>query len=150
MRNILIALNIFLTSFSAFGGPFLNSSAFTLLEEVLVEKEVISIKSNFYSSPLKSVKIIKSVESENLYTGETSLEGTLQFGIFAIGGETTGVRILTENGEFEVDFSGYGELAALESLNGKRVELYGEFDIRHHVERGFQKIFIVEDLLDLE
>ena len=74
-----------------------------------------------------------------------TFEGTLESGIMAVGGETTGVVLKTESGEkYELDFGKDGNLAKLaEKLNGKPVVVIGEYTIRGGVETKERRIIRV-------
>ncbi len=62
--------------------------------------------------------------------------GTLEGGIMAIGGETTGWRLIGEGetGQLEVDVSAVADEAA--RLRGQRVTITGQIETREYVERG--------------
>jgi len=75
-------------------------------------------------------------------------EGTLQIGIMAIGGETTGVILETGEGfPYELDFASNEELRKLaEKLNGKKVVVQGEYKPRQGLEISERRIIEVKSL----
>jgi hypothetical protein len=88
-----------------------------------------------------------------LRAGETTqamktYEGTLQTGIMAIGGETTGVILETGKGSpYELDLGSNEELRKLaEKLNGKKVVVQGEYKPRQGVEVSERRIIEVKSL----
>lgn len=101
------------------------------------------------SSELRQLSILKSIQSEKSFTGQTSISGVLKFGHMAIGAETTGVVIESEFGNIEVMFSNKSMNGYLH-LDNKRVELYGEFISKMSIERSVRTIFIASDFLELE
>lgn len=76
-----------------------------------------------------------------------TLEGRIETGIVAIGGETTGVVIYSaSHGPVEIQLGDYAD----EDLNGKLVRVKGTFMEVVGVEIPFRRIFVVEDLEVLE
>jgi hypothetical protein len=77
-----------------------------------------------------------------------TFEGTLKTGIMAIGGETTGIVLRTEDGQqYELDFSKNGDLATqAEKLDGKTVVVTGDYTIREGVETNERHIIQVTAL----
>jgi hypothetical protein len=75
-------------------------------------------------------------------------EGTLQTGIMAIGGETTGVILETGEGSpYELDLGSNEELRKLaEKLNGKKVVVQGDYKPRPGVEVSERRIIEVKSL----
>jgi hypothetical protein len=68
---------------------------------------------------------------------EVVLEGLLQYPVLAIGGETTGVLLETEEGSIEVELPEDGPLRArIEELAGERVRLRGLLTQQTGPERG--------------
>ena len=62
--------------------------------------------------------------------------GTLESGVMAIGGETTGWRLIGdgESGALELDVSRIADQA--EKLDGRRVTITGQVTTRQYIERG--------------
>ncbi len=76
-----------------------------------------------------------------------TLEGTLRTGLVAIGGETTGTRIDTAGGRFELEFGkDKGLRQKAEQLDGKRVVVIGTLEIRQGAEIPEPRIVIVTSL----
>jgi hypothetical protein len=75
-------------------------------------------------------------------------QGTLTTGVMAIGGETTGVTLKTQDGtQYELDFGKNAGLAKLaDSLNGKPVIVTGVLHVRPGVETGDRHIIEVTAL----
>jgi hypothetical protein len=73
-----------------------------------------------------------------------SFTGTLQEGIVAIGGETTGWRLVgdAESGGMEIDVSRVRDKAA--QLAGRRVTVTGRLTERDYVERGKVRVLVAE------
>jgi hypothetical protein len=66
---------------------------------------------------------------------KVEIQGTLETGIVAIGGETTGTIVKTRDATFELDLGKDKELRGLaEKLNGKRVHVTGKLAVRKGVE----------------
>jgi hypothetical protein len=78
-----------------------------------------------------------------------SYQGILKTGIVAIGGETTGVTLATDNdGVFELDFGRSERLQRLsEKLNGKKVTVMGDYKPRPGVEVKERRIILVKTLV---
>jgi hypothetical protein len=73
--------------------------------------------------------------------------GTVRTGIMAIGGETTGIVLATRAGDYELDVRGDRELAAkLETLNGKKIIVTGDYRPRRGVEVKERRIIIVREV----
>jgi hypothetical protein len=70
--------------------------------------------------------------------------GTLEGGVMAIGGETTGWRLVGdgESGGIEVDVSDVR--AQAEMLDGKRVTVSGRMTQRDYVERGQVRVLVAD------
>jgi hypothetical protein len=70
--------------------------------------------------------------------------GTLESGVMAIGGESTGWRLVGDGqtGGIEVDVSRLRERA--EKLAGTRVSVSGRMTERDHVERGRVRVLVAE------
>jgi hypothetical protein len=83
-------------------------------------------------------------EREGRSEGGQVLEGRLEGGLVAIGGETTGYRLVTDEpaGAVECDVSAVQ--AEADSLVGRRVRARGRFERRDYVERGPLRVFVVE------
>lgn len=78
---------------------------------------------------------------------EKTYEGTLETGMMAIGGETTGTILKTKDGQFELDVQGKADLQkAVESLNGKKVTVVGVYKPKAGVEVKERKIILVSSL----
>ncbi len=76
---------------------------------------------------------------------KVEVKGTLQTGIMAIGGETTGTVIKTKSGTFELELS--KELQAqADKLNGKTVVVTGNLTVRPGVEVRQRSIITVATL----
>ena len=77
-----------------------------------------------------------------------TFKGTLQTGIIAIGGETTGVILETEEGaQYELDLGKNEELRKLANkLNGKKVVVQGDYNPRKGVEVSERHIIEVKSL----
>ena len=73
-----------------------------------------------------------------------SFTGTLQSGVMAIGGETTGWRLVGdgESGGIEVDVANVRVQA--ETLAGRRVTVTGKLTHRDYVERGQVRVLVAE------
>jgi len=75
------------------------------------------------------------------------VRGKLSTGIMAIGGETTGTILTTEDGTWELDSSGSKELSELaDKLNGKAVVVTGVPERREGVEIKERRIIKVQSL----
>lgn len=76
----------------------------------------------------------------------TSLTGTLQGRVAAIGGETTGWRLVGDGatGGFDVDVSRVESRA--KSLDGKRVTVTGRMSTRNWPERGPTQVLVAEKI----
>lgn len=75
------------------------------------------------------------------------MTGTLHTGIFAIGGETTGVELETTDGTFELDFGKNQELREkADKLSGKSVVVTGALERRSGIEIKERKIIMVTRL----
>ena len=70
--------------------------------------------------------------------------GTLESGVMAIGGETTGWRLVGdgESGGIEVDVANVRAQAQM--LDGKRVTVSGRMTQRDYVERGPVRVLVAE------
>lgn len=78
---------------------------------------------------------------------QVTIQGTLETGIVAIGGETTGTTITAEGMKFELDLSRNPQLAQqAEQLNGKPALLSGRLTRRPGVEIGERWIVRVQQL----
>ena len=77
----------------------------------------------------------------------TTLTGTLQSGVAAIGGETTGWRVIGDGatGGFDVDVSNVQ--ARAKALDGKRVTITGPMSTRNWPERGPTQVLIAETIV---
>ena len=73
-----------------------------------------------------------------------SFTGTLESGVMAIGGETTGWRLVGDgqSGGIEVDVSNVR--AQAEMYAGKRVTISGTMTHRDYVERGRVRVLVAE------
>jgi len=76
-----------------------------------------------------------------------TLTGTLQTGVMAIGGETTGIQINSGNVTYELDIKDAELKKKAEELNGKSVTIKGTLTIKQGVERGQRRIIAVESLV---
>jgi hypothetical protein len=66
---------------------------------------------------------------------KVDIKGTLQTGIVAIGGETTGTIVKTKDATLELDLGKNEDLRAqAEKLNGKPVAVKGNLTIKRGVE----------------
>src|SRR5438093_1507702 len=74
----------------------------------------------------------------------TTLTGTLQSGVAAIGGETTGWRIVGDGatGGFDVDVSRLQSRA--KSLDGQRVTVTGKMTSKNWPERGPTQVLVAD------
>ncbi|MEI6537793.1 MAG: hypothetical protein WCN98_20795 [Verrucomicrobiaceae bacterium] len=81
-------------------------------------------------------------------TAVKKYEGTLKTGIMAIGGETTGVILVTKNeGTYEIDLGGNKKLLETAGkLNGKPVVVEGEYKPRAGIEIPERRIVVVTSL----
>ena len=77
-----------------------------------------------------------------------SYEGILKTGIVAIGGETTGVNLVTQHdGVFELDFGQNEQLRkSSEALNGKKVIVVGDYKPRPGLEVKERRVILVKTL----
>ena len=77
-----------------------------------------------------------------------NFEGTLQTGIVAIGGETTGIVLKTKaDGQYELDLNKSDQLQKLaDTLNGKKVVVEGDYKPRAGVEVKERRIILVKAL----
>jgi hypothetical protein len=75
-----------------------------------------------------------------------TLSGTLQTGIMAIGGETTGTELNAGGMRYELDFTDPALKKKAEELNAKVVVVTGALTIRQGVERKQRLIFLVDKL----
>lgn len=74
--------------------------------------------------------------------------GTLQTGLMAIGGETTGTVISANGVTWELDLRKHPKLQALvDRLNGKKVTVRGTYERRRGVEIPQREIVTVTDLV---
>ena len=79
------------------------------------------------------------------------VQGKLSTGIMAIGGETTGTILTTEEGVWELDFSGITKQSELANkLNGKTVVVTGVPERREGVEVKERRIIKVQSLKTAE
>ena len=74
--------------------------------------------------------------------------GTLQTGVMAIGGETTGTILKTkDSGAYELDLQGKADLQkTADALNGKKVVVEGNYKPRPGVEVKERRIVVVKSL----
>jgi hypothetical protein len=87
---------------------------------------------------------VEPVQAESI---TVKVIGTLQTGIVAIGGETTGVAITAKGITWELDLGDNKEfLKALEELNGKKAIVEGRLEKRRGVEIPERWIVTVTDL----
>lgn len=94
---------------------------------------------------IKSDKINLTISSEE--RTKTFYTGTLKTGVMAIGGETTGVILVTEEETLELDLGGNADLMKnLEKWEGKKVTVIGTLEIRQGVEIPFRRIIRVKDI----
>ena len=78
---------------------------------------------------------------------KVEMAGKLKTGIVAIGGETTGTSIETQDGVYELDLGKDKELRkTAEDLNGQSVRVTGTLEIRKGVEVRERKIVVVSKL----
>jgi hypothetical protein len=78
---------------------------------------------------------------------KVEIKGTLQTGMMAIGGETTGTIIRANNVQWELDLGGNAQLQAnAEKLDGKSVVVTGRYEKRKGVEIRERHIVKVETL----
>ncbi|MEO1999330.1 MAG: hypothetical protein ABGZ17_29145 [Planctomycetaceae bacterium] len=75
------------------------------------------------------------------------IRGKLETGIVAIGGETTGVRILADGIAMELDLRSQPDLGKqLDQWNGKQVHVTGRLTVRQGVETGKRRVVMVKTL----
>jgi len=78
---------------------------------------------------------------------QAEVKGTLETGVVAIGGETTGTVVKTRDGTVELDLSKDKALKAqAEKLNGKLVVVSGKLVVKAGVEVPHRLIVIVSRL----
>lgn len=79
-----------------------------------------------------------------------SFEGILKTGVMAIGGETTGIILVTKaDGTYELDLKRNVELEKLtDSLNGKKVVVEGEYKPRPGIEVKERRIILVKSITE--
>lgn len=82
--------------------------------------------------------------------GPVTLLGTVRTPIFAIGGETTGIIVITEVGTFELDIRDPKLRALVETLDGQRVALSGVYGLVPGIEIRLRHIIDVEALFVAE
>lgn len=152
MKLVLIGFFILINSFAASAKPNIwGPEAILPLDRLEIELDTRDYSNYLSGFSTKSIILNKTTLGPIVSIDcETSIEGVLELGMMAIGGETTGTALRTEDGLVEVDFANFEGTEKLSDLNGKRIELYGESELRHSVERGFRRVFIVEGLLLLE
>ena len=77
-----------------------------------------------------------------------TFEGTLQTGIVAVGGETTGIVLKTKaHGQYELDLKKDDKLLKLaDKLNGKKVVVEGDYKPRPGVEVKERRIILVKSI----
>lgn len=86
-------------------------------------------------------------EAKDKEAKKVELTGTLSTGIVAIGGETTGTIIKTQEGTFELDIGKQKDLREkAEKLSGKTVTVVGTLAIRRGVEVKERRIVTVTSL----
>jgi hypothetical protein len=81
-------------------------------------------------------------------TNQVTLQGEIKTGIYAIGGETTGVILKTEKGVFELVLS-RNQVAEIEENDDMLYEVSGIVYIKQGVERGARRILVVDQLTGL-
>ena len=74
-----------------------------------------------------------------------TLTGTLEGGMMAIGGETTGWTLKQDGGDIEVDVRAVQEAA--EKLQGHTVTITGHYMTKDYVERGQVKILVARQIV---
>lgn len=78
---------------------------------------------------------------------KVELKGTIQTGVIAIGGETTGILLKTKDNSYELEFGKEKDLRArAEKLNKKMVVVSGLLNLRPGVEVKQRKIITVKSL----
>ncbi len=77
---------------------------------------------------------------------KVTAKGTLKTGVVAIGGETTGILLMTKDLTVELDIKDKDVLKKAEGLNGKVVTVTGTFAIKPGVEVKQRLILTVESL----
>ena len=88
----------------------------------------------------------KDDKAEESYV-KVEIKGTLQTGVAAIGGETTGTVIRTKNGTLELDLAKDKDLQAqANKLNGKTVLVTDSLTVRRGVEVRQRYIVTVASL----
>jgi hypothetical protein len=92
-----------------------------------------------------TVPILAADKGEESYI-KVEVKGTLQTGVAAIGGETTGVLLKTKDGTLELDLKDKEQRADAEKLNGKPVLVNGTLAVRKGVEIGQRLIVTVTSL----
>ncbi len=70
--------------------------------------------------------------------------GTLRGGVIAIGAETTGWLLETEEGRLDVDVSQAQDAAA--KLEGRRVVVEGDVVMANWVERGEKRLLMADSI----
>ena len=79
------------------------------------------------------------------FASEAVVSGFLKGGMMAIGGETTGYFLQTDNKRLEVSLP-EGVIKNFQKWNGKNVSLIGKTLIVKSLERGERKVFMVSSL----
>lgn len=74
--------------------------------------------------------------------------GTVETGMMAIGGETTGAVIRANGVEWELDFQSAKQLAVAKALGAKKARVRGTFLMFDGVERKSRRIVAVESIVD--
>ena len=79
--------------------------------------------------------------------GKFDMTGTVQTGMMAIGGETTGTLLKTDKGTFELTAGANKEVAKqIAALSGKKAYVVGTLAIKEGVEVGQRKIVTVDTI----
>jgi hypothetical protein len=78
---------------------------------------------------------------------QVRVTGTLQIGVVAIGGETTGIVIQAKKATYEVDLGNDKKLRRkADKLDGKKVVVTGKLTVRQGIEVPERRIIVVTSL----
>jgi hypothetical protein len=97
------------------------------------------------STPIKP----PTVESGATRTNKTQVfKGELRAGVLAIGAESTGFLLKTDENRFELSPKASDEKVQkqMTEMSGKRVAVTGQLTVRKGVERPVRKIIVVESV----
>lgn len=74
----------------------------------------------------------------------TEWTGTLRFPMFAIGGETTGIELETDDGKFDLDLTGI-----YKQFKDKPVVVKGKLETRKGTERE-RRVIVVDEMEEVK